>query len=214
MADLPNEMIEKIYEAVELARSTGTIRKGTNEVTKAIEKGDAKLVIYAENTNPKEVIMHIPLIAKEKGILCVAVPSREELGTAAGLPVSSASVAIVKEGESKKILKELKEVLDEIPAQKEAKEPKAEAKEPKTKAKETKTEVKETETEAKEPKAEAKETEAEAKEPKAEAKEPKAEVKETKTKAKETETEVKETETKAKEPKAEVKEESPKKIEE
>lgn len=128
MADLPNELIEKVYEAVELARSTGTIRKGTNEVTKAIEKGDAKLVIYAENTSPKEVIMHIPLIAKEKEILCVAVPSKEELGTAAGLPVSSASVAIIKEGESKKIIKELKEVLSEKPAQKEEKETKTEEK--------------------------------------------------------------------------------------
>ncbi len=113
MVQLPNELIEKVYEAVEIAKSTGSIKKGTNEVTKAIERGTAKLVVYAEDVNPKEIIMHIPLIAKERNIPCVSVPSKEELGTAASLPVGTASVAIVKEGESKKILKELFEVINE-----------------------------------------------------------------------------------------------------
>jgi len=43
---------EKAYEAVELARTTGKIKKGTNEVTKSIERGTAKLVIYAKDVNP------------------------------------------------------------------------------------------------------------------------------------------------------------------
>jgi len=37
----------KVLEAVEVARNTGKIKKGSNEATKAIEKGDAKLVVYA-----------------------------------------------------------------------------------------------------------------------------------------------------------------------
>ena len=39
---------DTIYEAIEVARKTGKIKKGTNEVTKAIERGNAKLVAIAE----------------------------------------------------------------------------------------------------------------------------------------------------------------------
>ncbi|KYK25468.1 50S ribosomal protein L7 [Euryarchaeota archaeon SM23-78] len=100
-------MSEKAYEAIELARKTGKIIKGTNEVTKAIEKEKAKLVVVAKDVTPPEITMHIPLLAKEKGILVVEVPSKEELGAAAGLKVGTASVAIVKEGEAKDLVKGL-----------------------------------------------------------------------------------------------------------
>jgi large subunit ribosomal protein L7Ae len=100
-------MSEKAYEAVEVARTTGKIRKGTNEVTKAIERGVAKLVVYAKDVNPPEVVMHLPLLCKEKGIACVEVPSKEELGAAAGLQVATTSVAVVEAGEATGLIKEL-----------------------------------------------------------------------------------------------------------
>ncbi|HIH38865.1 50S ribosomal protein L7Ae [Candidatus Woesearchaeota archaeon] len=98
---------EKAYEAVELAKATGKIRKGTNEATKAVEKGTAKLVVVAKDVSPPEVVMHLPLICKEKHVLCIEVPSKEELGAAAGLQVGTSAVAIVEEGEAKDIIKEL-----------------------------------------------------------------------------------------------------------
>ncbi|MBI2573540.1 50S ribosomal protein L7ae [Candidatus Woesearchaeota archaeon] len=91
----------KVLEAVEVARTSGKIRKGANEVTKAIEKGEAKLVVFAADVNPKEVVMHLPLLCKDKKILCVQVAKKEDLGAAAGLAVGTAAVAIVKEGEAK-----------------------------------------------------------------------------------------------------------------
>ncbi|MBU0666528.1 MAG: ribosomal L7Ae/L30e/S12e/Gadd45 family protein [Nanoarchaeota archaeon] len=100
-------MSEKIYEAIELARKTGKIKKGTNEVTKAIEKGTPKIVVYAKDINPPEITMHLPLLCKEKGIKCVEVDSKEQLGAAAGLPVGTAAVAITQEGEAKETLKQL-----------------------------------------------------------------------------------------------------------
>ncbi|MFH0869805.1 MAG: ribosomal L7Ae/L30e/S12e/Gadd45 family protein [archaeon] len=100
-------MSERAYEAIELARKTGKIVKGTNEVTKAIEKDKAKLVVYAKDISPPEIIMHLPLLAKEKGIPCIEVPKKDELGAAAGLKVGTASVAIVKEGDAKDLIKEL-----------------------------------------------------------------------------------------------------------
>lgn len=101
-------MSDRAYEAIELARKTGKIIKGTNEVTKAIEKDKAKLVVYAKDVSPPEITMHLPLLAKEKGIPCVEVASKNELGAAAGLKVGTASVAITKEGDAKELLKEFK----------------------------------------------------------------------------------------------------------
>ena len=98
---------EKVYEAVEVAKATGKIRKGINETTKAIERGQAKLVVVAKDTNPKEVIMHISPLCKEKNIAYVEVPSKEDLGAAVGIPVGTSAVAIVVEGEAKKIVEQI-----------------------------------------------------------------------------------------------------------
>lgn len=98
---------ERALEAVELARSTGKIKKGTNEATKALERGTAKLVVYAKDVQPAEVVMHLPLLAKEKGIPCVEVPSKEELGAAAGIKIPTGAVAIISEGEAKAVIKDL-----------------------------------------------------------------------------------------------------------
>ena len=102
-----NEIANKAYEAIEIAKTTGKIKKGTNETTKVIERGIAKLVVAAKGVNPPEVIMHLPALCKEKNIPYVEVPSKEELGAAAGLEVSTSSVAIVQEGEAKDLIKQI-----------------------------------------------------------------------------------------------------------
>jgi|TARA_B100001971_G_C18122246_1_gene500090 large subunit ribosomal protein L7Ae len=104
----PNkELSEKALEAVEVARSSGKIKKGTNEVTKTVERGVAKLVVIAQDTQPEEVIMHIPALCQEKSIPCVPVPTKTELGAAAGLQLGCASVAVTEEGDSKKFITEI-----------------------------------------------------------------------------------------------------------
>ncbi len=102
-----NDKKELALQAIEVARNSGKIRKGTNEVTKALEKGIAKLVVYAKDVQPAEIIMHLPILAKEKNVPCVQVDSREELGAAAGIGLPTSSVAIVNEGESKKIIAQI-----------------------------------------------------------------------------------------------------------
>jgi large subunit ribosomal protein L7Ae len=97
----------KALEAVEIARTSGKLKKGTNESTKALERGTAKLVVIAKDVSPPEVTMHLPLIGKEKGIPVVEAPSKEELGAAAGLNVPTVSVAVIKEGDAKNLIKEI-----------------------------------------------------------------------------------------------------------
>lgn len=98
----------KLLEMVEIARTSGKIRKGANETTKAIEKGEAKLVLYAGDVAPKEIVLHLPLLCKEKNVLCFVVSKKDDLGAAAGLPVGTAAVAVVKEGDAKAAIDALK----------------------------------------------------------------------------------------------------------
>ena len=95
------------YKIVEAARKTGKIDKGTNEVTKAIERGTAKLVVAAEDVQPKEIIQHLPVLCEEKGIPFSFVDNKAKLGLAAGVPVATASVAVIEEGDAKNEIAEL-----------------------------------------------------------------------------------------------------------
>jgi large subunit ribosomal protein L7Ae len=88
------------YSIVEKAKKTGKVEKGTNEVTKAVELGTAKLVVYAADVSPKEIVAHLSVLCKEKNIPCFEVDSKQKLGMAVGIPVSTASVAVVDGGEA------------------------------------------------------------------------------------------------------------------
>ncbi|MFC1686006.1 ribosomal L7Ae/L30e/S12e/Gadd45 family protein [Nanoarchaeota archaeon] len=88
------------YQLIETARKTGKIDKGANEVTKTVERGHAKLVLVAEDVNPKEITQHLELLCKEKGVPYTTVDSRKKLGVAAGINVGTATVAIVEAGDA------------------------------------------------------------------------------------------------------------------
>src|SRR5213593_4335286 len=105
--ETPKELIDKTYQVVELARDSGKLRKGTNEVTKLVERGEAQLVVMAEDVAPEEILAHMPLLCEEKGIPYSYVPSKQELGVAAGLGKATASVAILDPGKGKPMMDEL-----------------------------------------------------------------------------------------------------------
>lgn len=91
-----------VYDVVEKARKTGKIDKGINEVTKAVERGVAKLVVVASDVEPKELTQHIPILCNEKGIKFVEADSREKLGIAVGIHVSCSAVAVIESGDADK----------------------------------------------------------------------------------------------------------------
>lgn len=97
-----------IYSIIEKARKTGKIEKGTNEVTKAIERGTAKLVVYAADVEPKEIVQHLPVLCKEKKIPCHEADNKNKLGLAAGLSVAASSIAIINAGDADKDLAKFK----------------------------------------------------------------------------------------------------------
>ncbi len=109
--EVPEEVQQEALALLEKARETGKIKKGTNETTKAVERGLAKLVYIAMDVDPPEIVAHLPLLCEEKNIPYVYVKSKVDLGKAAGIEVPAASACIIDEGEAKKELKALVEKL-------------------------------------------------------------------------------------------------------
>lgn len=115
---------ELIYQILEKVRtSNGIISKGTNETTKSIERGKAKLVVIAEDVTPKEIVMHLEPLCNEKKIPVLRVGSKEELGGSVGLEVPSASVAVIDPKDAKK---EFGKFVDDLKSEKPAKAKKEE----------------------------------------------------------------------------------------
>jgi len=85
--EMPKELVDKTYQSIELAKESGKVRKGTNEVTKLVERGEAQFVVMAE-----------------KGVPYAYVPSKQELGVAVGLGKATASIAILDPGKAKPVI--------------------------------------------------------------------------------------------------------------
>jgi len=107
--ETPADVKAKALEAITVSADTGRIRKGANEATKSIESGTAVLVVIAEDVDPEEVVMHLPMLCGEKNIAYCYVSTKKELGTAAGLPVTCAAIAIEKPGNAAELVKSVVE---------------------------------------------------------------------------------------------------------
>jgi len=100
----PEDLVSPIYEALRVATQSGKVRKGTNEATKAIERGTSKLIVIAEDVEPPEVVAHLPILCEEQNAAYVFVPSKQELGNALGIDITSAAAAILDSGDAQHIV--------------------------------------------------------------------------------------------------------------
>lgn len=108
------ELQDLAYDLVEKARDNGKIGKGANETTKHVERGQAKLVVMAEDVSPEEILAHMPILCDEKKIPYTYVPSKDELGSAAGLTVPTASIAILSVGKDKELVDNLVKKINSV----------------------------------------------------------------------------------------------------
>jgi len=112
--DVPADLEDDALDALEVARDTGTVKKGTNETTKAVERGNAELVYIAEDVQPEEVVMHLPELSDEKGVPFVFVGAQDDIGHAAGLEVGSAAAAITDAGDAGDEVEDITGKLEEL----------------------------------------------------------------------------------------------------
>lgn len=103
--EAPKELVDKAYQLVDIAHKSGKVKKGTNESTKAVERGSAKIVAIAGDVDPPEIVAPLPYICDEKKIPFIFVPSKEKLGNACGIDVAAGAVAVTEAGEGDKLLK-------------------------------------------------------------------------------------------------------------
>jgi len=113
----PKDVQDLAYDLVEKARDNGKISKGANEATKQVERGQAKLVVMAEDITPEEILAHMPILCEEKNIPYAYVPSKDELGKSAGLKVSTAAVAITNPGKDKAGIDNIKKKIEGLKKQ-------------------------------------------------------------------------------------------------
>jgi len=84
----------KILNLVQQAANYKQLRKGANEATKTLNRGQAEFVVLAADSEPLEILLHIPLLCEDKNVPYVFVRSKQALGRACGVsrPVIAASV--------------------------------------------------------------------------------------------------------------------------
>lgn len=105
--EMPKELADKAAQMLDLAKETGKIRKGTNEVTKLIERGEALLVVMAEDVQPEEILAHLPLLCEEKKVPYAYLPTKADLGARVGMDKPTASVAVLDAGKGKELFDEI-----------------------------------------------------------------------------------------------------------
>ena len=111
---IPEDLKNLQAEVISKVSKSGKIKVGINEVTKMVERNTAKLVLIAQDISPAEIVMHVPVICKEKNIPFSYVSTREELGKISGIGAKASAVAIVDEGVLKKEFAALISKIEEI----------------------------------------------------------------------------------------------------
>ena len=117
--ETPPDLVNPILEALRVASQSGKVRKGTNEATKAIERGISKLIVIAEDVEPPEVVAHLPILCEERNAAFIFVPSKQQLGMSLGIDVGSAAATIIDAGEAQHIVEQVITSISGLKAKKE-----------------------------------------------------------------------------------------------
>merc|ERR1712037_465224 len=75
----------KILNLVQQAVNYKQLRKGANEATKTLNRGQSEFVVLAADAEPLEILLHIPLLCEDKNVPYVFVRSKQALGRACGV---------------------------------------------------------------------------------------------------------------------------------
>ncbi|KAJ7047063.1 snRNP subunit [Mycena alexandri] len=103
------ELTNSILELVQQAGQYKQLKKGANEATKTLNRGIAEFIVLTADTEPLEILLHLPLLCEEKNVPYIFVQSKAALGRACGVtrPVIAASVTT---SESKELSSQIQTV--------------------------------------------------------------------------------------------------------
>ncbi|KDE02343.1 ribonucleoprotein-associated protein [Microbotryum lychnidis-dioicae p1A1 Lamole] len=87
-------LTSQILDLIQQASHYKQLKKGANEATKTLNRGIAQIIVMTADTEPIEILLHLPLLCEDKNVPYVFVPSKTALGRACGVsrPVIACSV--------------------------------------------------------------------------------------------------------------------------
>ncbi|KAI9208559.1 13 kDa ribonucleoprotein-associated protein [Polychytrium aggregatum] len=111
-----SQLTTKILDLVQQASHYKQLKKGANEATKTLNRGISEFIIMAADTEPLEILLHLPLLCEDKNVPYVFVPSKQALGRACGVsrPVISASVTTNEGSELKSQIIAIKNEIEKL----------------------------------------------------------------------------------------------------
>merc|ERR1712032_664145 len=110
------KLTQTILDLVQQACNYKQLKKGANEATKTLNRGIAEFVVMAADTEPLEILLHLPLLAEDKNVPYVFVPSKQALGRACGVsrPVIACSVTSNEGSQLKTQINSLKDAIEKL----------------------------------------------------------------------------------------------------
>jgi U4/U6 small nuclear ribonucleoprotein SNU13 len=112
-AELEKDLLDLVTECEKVRQ----IKKGANEVTKAINRNTAEFIIIAADTVPIEIVLHLPLLCEDKGVPFVWVSTRTALSKALNMHRPVTSTAILSNERSHLVgrIRKLRATVDNLP---------------------------------------------------------------------------------------------------
>ncbi|KAI9005567.1 putative SNU13-component of the U4/U6.U5 snRNP [Hyaloraphidium curvatum] len=105
-----------IMDLVQQASHYKQLKKGANEATKTLNRGIAEFIVLTADTEPLEILLHLPLLCEDKNVPYVFVPSKAALGRACGVsrPVIACSVTTNEGSELKSQILNVKNQIERL----------------------------------------------------------------------------------------------------
>ena len=109
-------LASQILDIAQQATNYKQLKKGANEATKTLNRGISEFVIIAADTEPLEIVLHLPLLCEDKNVPYVFVPSKQALGRACGVsrPVISCSITTNEASQLKNQIRVIKDKIEQL----------------------------------------------------------------------------------------------------
>mmetsp|Transcript_3080 Transcript_3080/g.4529 ORF Transcript_3080/g.4529 Transcript_3080/m.4529 type:complete len:133 (+) Transcript_3080:78-476(+) len=110
-----DDLQTSILELIRQTQRQKLVKRGANEVTKAVNRNKAAICVLAADAKPIEILMHLPLICEDKNVPYVFLKSKSALGSACNVSREVIAATILKpDKRNSKFEKEIFNVQDEI----------------------------------------------------------------------------------------------------
>ena len=106
-------LTQTILDLVQQASHYRQLKKGANEATKTLNRGVAEFIVLAADTEPLEILLHLPLLCEDKNVPYVFVPSKIALGRACGVSRSVISASVTS-NDSSELQNQIRAIKDKI----------------------------------------------------------------------------------------------------